>query len=143
MKPLNQSYSTMITFTRGVLFFLAAVDLIRGFFHTYLLTWAAAEVARIDPNPDALFLLGVFGNSNFLTGGIFFLIAWKAKELAQYVVGIIPLAYGLGIAGIRLNGISMESEFNGQYMMYLYFGICILSFIYGQVIRMNQKKIQD
>jgi hypothetical protein len=142
MHTPNQSYSTMVKVSQRLLFILAGLDIIRGIFHTYLLTWAASEVARIDPHPDAIFLLGVFGNSNFLTGALFFLIAWKAKELAQYVVGLIPLAYAIGILGIRLNGVSMQSEFNGQYMMFIYMGVCILTWVYGQIVRVKSRKLQ-
>ncbi|MFP4508541.1 MAG: hypothetical protein ACLFNQ_00280 [Spirochaetaceae bacterium] len=116
--------------SRNVLFVLAGVDLIRGIAHTFLLNWAAMNVARIEPHPDALMLRGVFGNSNFLTAGVFLLVAWKAKELAGYVLGIIPLAYFVGITGIRLNGVSMQSEFNGQYMMMIYFAVCVVTFLY-------------
>ncbi len=119
-----------VAVSRNVLVVLAAVDLIRGIAHTFLLNWAALNVARIDPHPDALMLLGVFGNSNFLTAGVFALIAWKAENLAGYVLGIIPVAYGLGTTGIRLNGVSMQSEFNGQYMMMVYFAVCIVTFLY-------------
>ncbi|TVQ24473.1 MAG: hypothetical protein EA383_11125 [Spirochaetaceae bacterium] len=119
-----------VAVSRNVLFVLAAVDLIRAIMHTFFLNWAALNVARIDPHPDALMLLGVFGNSNFLTAGVFALIAWKARDLAGYVLGIIPVAYGLGILGIRLNGVSMQSDFNGQYMMMVYFAVCIITFLY-------------
>lgn len=93
------------------------------------------NVARIDAHPDALMLLGVFGNSNFLTAGIFLLVAWKAKELSGYVLGIIPLAYLTGIIGIRLNGVTMQSEFNGQYGMLIYFAVCVVTFVYFVWVR--------
>lgn len=124
--------------SRNVLFVLAGVDLVRGIAHTFLLNWAAINVARIDAHPDALMLLGVFGNSNFLTAGVFLLIAWKAKELSGYVLGIIPLAYGTGIVGIRLNGVTMQSEFNGQYMMMIYFAVCVVTFVYFVWVRRQQ-----
>ncbi len=46
---------------------------------------------------DQVFLLGVFGISNFLTGFIYLLISRKAKELAPYMLIIIPLTYHLGL----------------------------------------------
>ena len=119
-----------INLSQRVLLFLAGVDGLRGLFHTFFLNWAALNIAQIDGHPDALLLLGVFGNSNFLTAGLFLLIALKAKELSGYVLGIIPLAYALGILGIRLNGVSMQSEFSGKYMMLAYLGLCTLTFLY-------------
>ncbi len=126
----NTGLERAVRVSRNVLFVLAGVDLVRGIAHTFLLNWAAMNVARIDAHPDALMLLGVFGNSNFLTAGVFLLVAWKAKELAGYVLGIIPLAYFAGVVGIRLNGVTMQSEFNGQYGMMIYFAVCVVTFVH-------------
>jgi hypothetical protein len=113
-----------------ILVALGVVDIIRGFMHTFLLSWAAENIAQIDHHPDALFLLGVFGNSNFLTGFIFILVGLKVREIAGYVLGMIPVAYLVGILGIRSNGITMESAYSGKFMMAVYFGICVVSCIY-------------
>lgn len=115
-----------------VLFFIGLYDLLRGFMHTFLLTWSAANIAKFDiasTPQDQIFLLGVFGISNFLTGFIYLLICKKAKELSPYVLIIIPLTYLLGIIGIRFGGIRAKAAFDGQYLMYIYFGICTLTFI--------------
>lgn len=122
--------SRPVAVARTVLLVLGVVDLVRGIMHTFVLGWAAANIARIDPHPDALMLLGVFGNSNLLTGALYLLVAFKAREIAGYVLGIIPAAYLIGIAGIRLNGVSMQSDFNGKYMMLVYFLVCIVTFVY-------------
>ncbi|MFZ9614883.1 MAG: hypothetical protein ACO287_05535, partial [Candidatus Methylopumilus sp.] len=56
-----------------VLFFIGGVDVLRGFMHTFLLTWSATNVAKLNmalESSDQVFLLGVFGISNFLTGFI-------------------------------------------------------------------------
>lgn len=118
------------TVARNVLLVLGVVDLVRGIMHTFVLTWAAANMARIDSNPDALMLLGIFGNSNLLTGALYLLVASRAREIAGYILGIIPLAYAVGIVGIRLNGVSMQSEFNGKYMMLVYLLVCTVTFGY-------------
>ncbi len=110
--------------------------------HTFVLTWAAENIAQIAPHPDALMLLGVFGNSNLLTGALFLLVAFKAREIAGYILGIIPVAYFVGIVGIRLNGVSMQSEFTGKYMMLVYFVVCIVTFVYF-VVAKRQKSAHN
>ena len=131
------------TVARNVLLVLGVVDLVRGIMHTFVLTWAADNIARIEPNPDALMLLGVFGNSNLLTGALFLLVAFRAREIAGYILGIIPVAYFVGIVGIRLNGVSMQSEFNGKYMMLVYFLVCIVTFVYFIVARRREGRPQE
>lgn len=115
-----------------VLFFIGILDVIRGFMHTFLLTWSATNIAKLDlvnGSSDQLFLLGVFGISNYLTGFIYFLISRKARELSPYVLIIIPLTYLLGMIGIRSGGVQGQAAFNGQYFMFVYFGICAITFL--------------
>ncbi|HSN66550.1 MAG TPA: hypothetical protein VLS94_07915 [Fusibacter sp.] len=109
---------------------ISLLDIIRGFMHTFNIKWAAENIAKIEAIPDSMILMGSFGMSNFLTGFIYLLILWKAKNLAPHVLALIPIAYGLGIIGLKLQGIAMESEFNGQYMMFVYLGLCALTSIY-------------
>ena len=95
-----------------VLFFIGVLDVIRGFMHTFLLTWSATNIAKLDMttgSSDQVFLLGVFGISNLLTGFIYFLISRKARELSPYVLIMIPLTYLLGLIGIGL-GVSMDRQ---------------------------------
>ncbi len=105
---------------RGFLLFLVFLDFIRGFMHTFLNEFAALNIARIDPNPDALYLLGAFGISNFVTSFIFFMIWKKAKHLSPYVLITVFAGYVFGILGMQVGRTTMESAFNGQYMMYAY-----------------------
>lgn len=113
------------------LFILGMVDLIRGFMHTFLLNWSATNVAKLNvanTGSDQIFLLGVFGISNFLTGIIYILISRKARELSPYVLVIIPLTYLFGLIGIWSNHVYAKSAFEGQYFMYIYFAVCIIAF---------------
>lgn len=110
-----------------VLIVIAIVDIIRGCMHTFNINYAAANIAKIDPHPDALYLLGVFGMSNFLTAFIYLIIVWKAKHIAPFILLIIPLGYLVGIIGLKTQGVHMQSDFNGQYMMFGYFAICLLT----------------
>ncbi len=133
--------SRPVAMARTVLIVLGFVDLVRGVMHTFVLGWAAENIARIAPHPDALMLLGIFGNSNLLTGALYLLVAFRAREIAGYILGIIPVAYFVGIVGIRLNGVSMQSEFNGKYMMLVYFVVCIVTFVYFVVARRREAKV--
>jgi hypothetical protein len=115
-----------------VLFIVGLVDVLRGFMHTFILTWSATNFAKLDlinGSGEQVFLLGVFGISNFLTGFIYLLISKKAKELSPYVLMIIPLTYILGLIGIWSGGVRGEAAYEGKYFMFAYFAVCIITFI--------------
>jgi hypothetical protein len=121
-----------------VLFLIGAYDLLRGFMHTFLLKWSAANIAGFDMATvpqDQVFLLGAFGISNFLTGALFLLIGLKARHLAPHVLILIPALYLLGWLGIRSDGVHGESAFNGRYLMFVYFAICLATFACFLVVR--------
>ena len=125
----------------AVLFLLGAYDLLRGFMHTFLLKWSAANFAGFDMatvSEDQVFLLGVFGISNFLTGAIFLLISRKARHLAPHVLILIPTIYLLGWVGIRTGGVHAQAEFNGKYLMFAYFAICLATYGYFLIIRVKR-----
>ena len=116
-----------------VLFGLGIYDLIRGLMHTFLLKWSGINIAGFNPDStpiDQFFMLGTFGISNFLTGFIYLLISRRSPELSPYVLGLIPTAYLLGLIGIWSSGIRGTSAYGGQYLLYVYFGICITTLIY-------------
>lgn len=122
----------------AVLFLVGAYDLLRGFMHTFLLKWSAVHFAGFDMatvSEDQVFLLGVFGISNFLTGSIYLLISQKAKHIAPHVLVLIPAVYLLGWMGIRTSGIHAQAEFNGKYLMFGYFGICLGTYAYFLITR--------
>lgn len=124
-----------------VLLFIGGLDLLRGFMHTFLLTWSALNIAKFDPAApqDQFFLLGVFGISNFLTGFLYLLISRKAREISPYVLILIPLAYLLGVAGIRAGGVQPQAAFEGKYFMLVYFVICVLGFAAFLVRKIGRK----
>lgn len=99
---------------------LGVIDLIRGAVHTFFIREIAVVASGIDPHPDALVLMSAFGISNFLTGFLLILIALKARQLVPHVLLLIPIAYLLGSLGMRLSQVTLESAFNGQYMMRIY-----------------------
>ena len=126
-----------------VLFFIGGLDVLRGFMHTFLLTWSATNVAKLNmaiESSDQVFLLGVFGISNFLTGFIYFLISKKARELSPYVLIIIPLTYLLGLIGIWSGNVHGQAAFEGKYFMLVYFSICIITFVTFQFQKITQNQ---
>jgi hypothetical protein len=124
-----------------VLFFIGGLDVLRGFMHTFLLTWSATNIAKLNmaiESSDQVFLLGVFGISNFLTGFIYFLVSKKARELSPYVLIIIPLTYLLGLIGIWSGNVHGQAAFEGKYFMLVYFSICIITFVTFQFQKITQ-----
>ena len=124
-----------------VLFFIGGLDVLRGFMHTFLLTWSASNIAKLNmaiASSDQVFLLGVFGISNFLTGFIYFLVSKKARELSPYVLIIIPLTYLLGLIGIWSGNVHGQAAFEGKYFMLVYFSICIITFVTFQFQKLTQ-----
>ena len=124
-----------------VLFFIGGLDVLRGFMHTFLLTWSATNIAKLNmaiESSDQVFLLGVFGISNFLTGFIYFLVSKKARELSPYVLIIIPLTYLLGLIGIWSGNVHGQAAFEGKYFMLVYFSICVITFVTFQFQKISQ-----
>ena len=115
-------------------------SLIRGLEHTFLLKWSGINIAGFNPDStptDQFFMLGTFGISNFLTGFIYLLISRRSPELSPYVLGLIPTAYLLGLIGIWSSGIRGKTAYGGQYLLHVYFGICIATLIYFEL---NKRK---
>jgi hypothetical protein len=130
---MNRSNLQKYALPSRVLFGLGLYDLLRGFMHTFMLLWSGINVAGFDAETtpvNQFFMLGTFGISNFLTGFIFLLISRRSPELSPFVLGIIPGAYLLGLIGIWSNDIHGTSTYAGQYLMYVYFTICLGTLAY-------------
>lgn len=132
MKILNKEIALKISSL--VLSLAGAMDLLRGFMHTFRVRYAAENLAKIELSSDSLVLMSAFGISNFLTAFLFFLIVWKAREIVPYVLLIIPLSYVIGGIGMRFSNVVLESEFRGQHMMSVYLSICLLTAIYYFIV---------
>lgn len=109
---------------------MGVFDIIRGIMHTFAVNQSAVWFAKLDLRTnknDQLWLLGVFGLSNFLTGFVFLLVATEAQNIAPHIIGLVPLAYGVGLIGLKnVAGIRPQSKFNGKYFMRIYLSICVL-----------------
>lgn len=114
----------------NVLLCIGFVDIFRGAAHTFFLEWSATNIAKLNMASagDQLFLMGAFGISNFLTGFLYLIISRKARTLSPYVLVLIPATYLFGLVGIWLNHVHGKSAFDGQYFMYVYFAICLITF---------------
>ncbi len=102
---------------------IAGIDLFRGFMHTFNIWWASENIAHMSQTADTMFLMNAFGISNWLTGLIYILVVIKAKNTVPYILLLIPSTYILGIISNHMTGVSaMQSttEWNGQYIMYVY-----------------------
>ncbi|MFN2285602.1 MAG: hypothetical protein ACK2UQ_14385 [Anaerolineae bacterium] len=114
---------------------LGCVDLFRGFMHTVMLEYAAANIAGVT-DVDAIFLLRTFGISNYLTGALFILIALQAKQLAPYVLTLIPLCYAFGL--LVSPPVTQTAQFIGKYFMLVYFTVCLVVGVWGIVRQRKQ-----
>jgi hypothetical protein len=110
-----------------ILIMAGAMDMIRGFAHTYNVRYSAQHLAGIEPISDSLVLMSAFGISNFLTAFIYFLVVWKARPLAPFILILIPLSYFIGGLGMKFQNVQLESQFQGQHMMAVYLIICLIS----------------
>jgi hypothetical protein len=117
---------------------LGCVDLVRGFIHTIVLEFAALNIAGLDLSTplagDLLQLMGTFGISNYLTGMMLILIGWKARPLALAMLGIIPVAYLVGILGIKANSAAhapSQAAWGGTGPMLVYLAISAITFVAG------------
>ena len=121
-----------------VLLMLGFVDLLRGVLHTFFIDWANRTFAHLDLSAngaDQLVLLSAFGISNFLTGFIYILISRRAGPLSEFVLLLIPSAYGLGWLGMQYAGVKPEADFYGRYFVLGYLGICLATPIVSRVCR--------
>jgi hypothetical protein len=110
-----------------ILFLAGVMDIIRGYAHTFNVRFSAEKRAGIEPLADSLYLMGAFGISNILTGLLYFLVIWKARNLTPFVLIIIPISYLIGGLGIAYQNVQPEAPFVGQHMMAVYLSICMVT----------------
>ena len=129
---MKKNIKDIFALPSNVLLIVGLTDIVRGFMHTFLLTWSATNIAKLNitsSSDNQIFLLGIFGITNYLSGFIYILISRKARQLSPYVLMIIPVAYFLGLVGIWSGGVRAQAEFYGKYFMLVYFGVCIVTSI--------------
>jgi len=120
---------------------LGCLDLIRGVIHTVMLEFAAINIFIIDLSggvDNQMFLLGIFGISNYLTGIMFILIGLKARELVPIILPIIPATYFLGTALISRVA-NPNAKLGGAPYTLVYFAVCIATFIAILVVKTKNR----
>ncbi|MCJ7648699.1 MAG: hypothetical protein MUP85_08815 [Candidatus Lokiarchaeota archaeon] len=120
---------------------LGCVDLIRGFMHTFLLEYAALNIFVIDLSggvDNQIFLLGIFGISNYLTGIVFILIGLSARHLVPIILPVIPFTY-FGGAALIARVANPTADLGGNSFMLVYFLVCIAAFFAILVIKVKNR----
>jgi len=120
---------------------LGCIDLFRGFVHTVLLEFAALNIFVIDLSggvDNQMFLLGIFGISNYLTGIMLILIGFKARHLVPIMLPIIPVVYLIGTLMIARVTTPSAQLGGGPYML-IYFFVCIITFIGIITLKIKKK----
>ena len=128
---MNITYLKCPRFAWIIMIALGCIDLIRGFIHTVLLEFAATNIFVIDFSggvENQMFLLGIFGISNYLTGIVFILIGFRARELVPILLPVIPLVYLFGTAWISW-AVTPTAQLGGGPYMLAYFAVCIVTFV--------------
>jgi hypothetical protein len=133
-----QENAAIPRFVSVVAIALGCVDLVRAFIHTAMLEFAALNIAGFDLSTphagDLLQMMGAFGISNYLTGIMLILIGWKARPLALAMLGIIPVAYLVGVLGIKANSAAYapsQAAWGGTGPMLVYLAISAVTFVAG------------
>ena len=71
---------------------IAGFDLIRAYMHTLNIWHASGTIAQMEQTADTMWLMNYQGSLQLMSGLVYFLIIWKAKELAPYVLMINAIA---------------------------------------------------
>ena len=145
-----QSEYNIPKFVSIVAIVLGCLDLIRGFMHTILLDFAATNITGFDLTSslagDLLQMMGAFGISNYLTGIMLILLGWKARPLALIMLGFIPIAYAIGVAGTKVNSAPYapsQAAWGGSTFMLVYMAVCVITFIAGLSKTLYRKKKEE
>jgi uncharacterized membrane protein YphA (DoxX/SURF4 family) len=126
--------------------FLGVIDLLRGFMHTVVLPYSAAQIACLDLSgstaPDLLRLLGLFGISNYITGATLILTGLYARPIALVLLGLIPAFYGLGLLTIHaaMNPYPPSTaQWGGRPFMIVNLSLYLLTFLAGIFVLRHRK----
>jgi hypothetical protein len=113
-----------------VLMFFGFFNLTRGFMHTVLVEYAAANIAGLDLSvvrADQLVLLMNYGYSNFMTGAVFILIALKARNLVPPAILLVSVFSVISPVTIELMG--PTADFAGRLLAPVWLAIGLITLI--------------
>ena len=113
----------------AVLGLVAIYDLIRGYMHTLNIWYASEHIAHMSQTADTMWLMTYQGALQLMSGLVYLLIVWKAKELAPYILMINAFANLYHLFSVSVNGVleMQTSAWNGQYYMYVYVSVLFLT----------------
>lgn len=112
-----------------VLTIVGGYDLVRAYMHTLNIWHASATIAQMSQTPDTMWLMNYQGSLQLMSGLVYLLIVWKAREIAPYVLMINAVANLYHLFSASINGVMemQTSAFNGQYFMYVYVAVTFLT----------------
>lgn len=124
-----------------VLTIVGGYDLIRAYMHTLNIWHASATIAQMSQTPDTMWLMNYQGSLQLMSGLVYLLIVWKAREIAPYVLMINAVANLYHLFSASINGVMemQTSAFNGQYFMYVYVAVTFLTGL-NYLIAMTRSK---
>jgi hypothetical protein len=118
----------------GVLLLVALLNFIRGFLHTFMVEFAATNIAGLDlsvSRNELLNLMNVYGWSNIIEGILYLVIALKHRNLAPLALTLAGLfipftAVTTNLANISLSG----ADWGGApLMLFIYTPLCLIPVI--------------
>ena len=112
-----------------VLTIVGGYDLVRAYMHTLNIWHVSATIAQMSQTPDTMWLMNYQGSLQLMSGLVYLLIVWKAREIAPYVLMINAVANLYHLFSASINGVMemQTSAFNGQYFMYVYVAVTFLT----------------
>lgn len=112
-----------------ILAIVGGYDLIRAYMHTLNIWYASGEIAQMSQTADTMWLMNYQGSLQLMSGLVYLLIVWKAKEIAPYVLMVNAFANLYHFVTVRINGVleMQTSAWNGKYYMYVYCAVIFLT----------------
>ncbi|MHA1518698.1 MAG: hypothetical protein ACTSRK_00815 [Promethearchaeota archaeon] len=141
---VDENRKTVPTFTWIGLLILGCLDLIRGLIYTIFINITVTTIANINLTTplagDLKLQIIAVGISNLISGVTLVIIALKARKWAEMALLYIPFAYLVGYIALKIYDIVPTSDFLGNYIMMVYIGVSLLTFIATRVKRWRDSK---
>ena len=123
-----------------VLIFFGLFNLVRGFMHTFLVEYAAENIAGLDlsvARAEQLILMMNYGFENLVAGVAFILIALKARHLVPPTILLVTIIAAVSPIAIEL--LNPTAAFAGRLLAPVWFALGVITLIW---IYLHQRKNQ-
>jgi len=115
----------------GALLVVAAINLLRGVLHTFLVEYAATNIAGLNlslSRDELLQLMNSYGWSNIIEGVLYIVIATKSRNLVPLALILAGLFTPFAALTTRLAEISMQgAQWGGApLMLYVFTPLCLV-----------------